>query len=215
MVFRDRADAGRQLAQRLMTLAGGDDLMVLGIPRGGVPVAYEVAKALHAPLDIFLSRKLGVPGHEELAFGAVAAGDGMFLDEEIIRGVGVSEEQITRIAAQVRQELERRAQLYRGGRPPLDVRGKTVILVDDGVATGASLYAAVQALRQMGPATLVVAVPVASQSACGRMEREADLLVAVQTPRDFYSVGQFYREFGQTPDEEVIGLLGESVKSGQ
>ena len=208
MAFKDRADAGRQLAQRLMTFAGRDDVLVLGIPRGGVPVAYEVANALHAPLDIFLARKLGVPGHEELAFGAVAAGDGMFLDDEIIRATGVSDQQIACVAARVRLELDRRAQAYRGGRAPLDVRGKTVILVDDGVATGASLYAALQALRNMHPETLVVAVPVASRAACGRLEREADMFVAVQMPRDFYAVGQYYREFGQTTDEEVIELLG-------
>src|SRR5579862_3015698 len=166
MTFKDRQDAGRQLAKRLMKYAGADDVIVLGIPRGGVPVAYEIATALHAPLDIFLSRKLGVPGHEELAFGAVAAGDGRFLDEEIIQAADISSEEIERITQATRAKLEERAHLYREGRRPLAVEGRTVILVDDGIATGASAYAAIHALRQMKPKKLVVAVPVAPNSTC-------------------------------------------------
>ncbi len=167
-MFRDRQEGGRKLAERLHAYANREDVIVLGIPRGGVPVAFEVARALHAPLDIFLSRKLGVPGQEELAFGAIAMGGTRVLDREIIEAVGISEEQIERITAKVKKELERRENLYRGARPPLRVKGLTALLVDDGIATGSSMRAAIHALRQMKPARVVVAVPVAPQSTCSR-----------------------------------------------
>jgi len=207
MMFKDRQDAGRQLARRLMRYAGREDVIVLGIPRGGVPVAFEIASALQAPLDIFLSRKLGVPGQEELAFGAVAAGDGRFLDQEIIQAAGISAAQIERITQETRRMLEERARLYRGGQAQLSVEDRTVILVDDGIATGASVYAAIHALREMKPKMLVVAVPVAPASTCNWLRSEADDLVVAYAPAHFYAVGQFYERFSQVADEEVVDLL--------
>lgn len=207
MTFKDRRNAGQLLAERLLKYANADDVTVLGIPRGGVPVAHEVAAALHAPLDIFLSRKLGVPGQEELAFGAVATGDGRLLDREIIHAAGISAAQIERITETTRALLEERARLYRGERPPLSVAGRTVILIDDGVATGASMYAAIQAVRQMNPKKLVVAAPVAPNSTYNWLRTEADELVIPRVPEYFYAVGQFYEHFSQTTDEEVIMLL--------
>jgi len=211
MIFKDRQDAGRQLAKRLMKYAVLGDLTVLGIPRGGVPVAFEIAAALRAPLDIFLSRKLGVPGQEELAFGAVAAGAGRFLDHEIIQAAGISAEQIERITQATRAKLNERARLYRGDQPPISIEGRTVILVDDGIATGASAYAAIQALREMKPKKLVVAVPVAPVSTCNwlrsSLRPNTDELVVAHTPAYFYAVGQFYNHFSQTTDEEVVLLL--------
>lgn len=213
MKFRDRVDAGRQLAERLKGFAGRDDTVVLGIPRGGVPVAFEIAKVLHAPLDILLSRKLGVPGHEEFAFGALAAGDGIYLDPHIIRAAGITKDQIVAITERTRKLLEERASLCRGSRPPLQVSGKVVILVDDGIATGASMIAAIHALREMKPKQLVVATPVAPLSTCLELECQADMLVVGQTPQEFYAVGQFYERFAQTPDEEVIELLRRAARS--
>jgi len=207
MIFENREDAGRQLVKQLAEFVDRQDAVVLGIPRGGVVVASEVARALHLPLDAFLSRKLGVPGHEELAFGAIAAGGGRYLDEEVVRAAHVSPEQIERVTAEVRQTLERRAALYRDDRPPLQVAGCAVILVDDGIATGASVYAAISALRQIKPAELVVAVPVAPASTCTWLRPLADRLVCLHAPRDFNSVGQFYRDFSQVDDEQVIDLL--------
>lgn len=211
MVFNDRSDAGRQLAEHLSSFADRDDVLVLGVPRGGVPVAYEVAKALHAPLDVFLSSKLGVPGHEELAFGAVAASGEVFLDEEIVKAAHVSAEQMERVAAETRRELERRSQRYRGGAAMPALHGKAVILVDDGVATGASLYAALKAVDVLKPAKLVVAVPVASRQAIARLQEESDACIAVHTPQHFYAVGRFYRDFRATSDEDVIRLLREGM----
>jgi putative phosphoribosyl transferase len=208
MVFRNREEAGRKLAEHLRAYANRKDVIVLGIPRGGVPVAFEVARALDAPLDIFLSRKLGVPGHEELAFGAIATGDTRVLDWEIIEAVGISEQQIEQITGQVKKELERRENLYRGSQPPLKVEGLTVILVDDGIATGSSMRAAINALRQMKPARLIVAVPVAPRLTCNLLRPQVDDLICVYTPTDFYAIGQFYEDFSQVPDEEVIRLLG-------
>jgi putative phosphoribosyl transferase len=207
MVFRDRQEAGRKLAAQLHAYANRKDVIVLGIPRGGVPVAFEVAKALDAPLDIFLSRKLGVPGQEELAFGAIATGGTRVLDREIIEGAGISEQQIEQITAKVKKELERRENLYRGAQPPLKVEGLTVLLVDDGIATGSSMRAAIDALRQMKPAQVVVAVPVAPLSTCNRLRPEVDKLICVDTPADFYAIGQFYEDFSQVADEEVTELL--------
>jgi putative phosphoribosyl transferase len=207
MIFEDRADAGRQLARRLESFADRPNVIVLGVPRGGVSVAFEVASALHAPLDVFLSRKLGVPGQTELAFGAVSAGDGRYLDGEIVRAAGISPEQIERVTAEVRRELDRRATLYRGDRPPLQVAGKTVILVDDGIATGASVYAAIQALRQMKPFALVLAVPVAPRSTWEWLRTFVDEVVCLDLPDPFYAVGAFYKNFAQVEDEEVIDFL--------
>jgi len=212
MVFRTRKEAGRKLAQRLLGYANRKDVVVLGIPRGGVPVAFEVAKALHAPLDIFLSRKLGVPGQEELAFGAIATGDTRVLDQEIIEAIGISEKEIDQITSKVKKELERRQNLYRGARPELKVEGLTVLLVDDGIATGSSMRAAINALRQMKPARVVVAVPVAPLSTCNRIRGEVDDLVCLYAPIDFYAIGQFYEDFSQTADEEVTELLHQAAE---
>lgn len=207
MKFINRADAGRQLATKLMKYSNKPNTIVLGIPRGGVVVAYQIAKTLHLPLDIFLSHKLSVPGHEELAFGAVAAGDGLFLDATIIRAVKIAPEEIDRIAQETRLMLDRRALAYRGGRTELALQGQTVILVDDGIATGASIFAAVHALREASIAKLVVGVPVVPHSTCKWLEAEVDELALVSAPIDFYAVGQFYENFDQTPDSEVIELL--------
>ncbi len=190
-----------------MHFAHRPNVIVLGVPRGGVSVAFEVAAALRAPLDIFLSRKLGVPGHAELAFGAISAGDGRYLDEEIVRAADISQQQIERITAEVRLELDRRAKLYRGDRPSLQIAGKTVILVDDGIATGASVYAAIQALRLMKPSALVLAVPVAPPSTWAWLRKFVDEIVCLDLPDPFNAVGAFYRNFAQVEDAEVIDLL--------
>jgi putative phosphoribosyl transferase len=207
MIFKDREDAGRQLANRLSPYANRNDVIVLGIPRGGVPVAFEIAQALNLPMDIFLSRKLGVPGREELAFGAIAAGDGRFLDREIIQALGISERQIERVTEKVKETLSQRAELYRGDRGPLQIEDRTVILVDDGIATGASIYAAINALQQMKPAKLVIAVPVAPPATCNWLRSVVDEVICISEPEQFYAVGQFYKQFSQVPDEEVIDLL--------
>jgi putative phosphoribosyl transferase len=207
MIFHNREDAGRQLAERLEVFAVPHVQLVLGIPRGGVSVAFQVTRKLHAPLDVFLARKLGVPGHEELAFGAMAVGGKPMLDEQVVHAAGISAQQIERIAAGTAATLNQRAKLYRGERPPMDVAGETVILVDDGIATGASILAAVRALRAQKPARLVVAVPVAPAATCAWLRREVDELICLHAPDDFYAVGQFYRDFSQVSDEEVASLL--------
>jgi putative phosphoribosyl transferase len=207
MIFANREDAGRQLAQRLTEYANSEDVLVLGLPRGGVPVAFEIARALRTPLDIFLSGKLGVPGQEELAFGAIAAGDGLYLDRQLIETTGISNEEITRITRATREKLEERAQLYRVGRTPRRIEGRTVILVDDGLATGASIYAAILALRQIKPRKLVIAVPVAPASTCAWLQPTVDELVVLYTPSPFYAVGQFYDNFSQVSDDQVVDLL--------
>jgi putative phosphoribosyl transferase len=212
VIFQDRAEAGSSLAKELRAYADRKDVLVLGIPRGGVVVAFEVAKALHAPLDIFLSRKLGVPGREELAFGAVSSGGVLLLDQEIVDVLEISREQVQRSAQAARDELVRRERLYRGGRPALGVKRRTVLLVDDGLATGSSMRAAIQALRQLKPARLVVAVPVAPEATCIRLRREVDELVCVQTPHFFYAIGQFYADFSQVTDEEVSELLARAAQ---
>jgi len=181
--------------------------MVLALPRGGVPVAYEVAKALNAPLDLFLVRKLGTPGHEELALGAIASGGVLDLNQDIIRALNIPNYLIEQISNQEYQELTRREQLYRAGLPPLDMRGKTVILVDDGLATGSSMRAAVSALRQLRPARIVVAVPVASEETCDAFRDLVDEIICAVTPMPFFAVGSWYEDFSQTTDEEVIDLL--------
>lgn len=207
MIFKDRHDAGRRLAKHLMSYANQPDVIVLGIPRGGVPVGFEIAMALHVPLDIFLSHKLGVPGQEELAFGAIAAGDGRFLDQEIIQAAGISSEEIERITQTTRAKLGERARLYRGNQPPVSVEGRIVILVDDGIATGASVFAAIRALRQMNPKKLVLAAPVAPISTCNWLRTNVDDLVIAYAPDNFYAVGQFYEHFSETTDEAVVLLL--------
>lgn len=207
MIFEDREDAGRRLAKELGEFANRKDVLVLGIPRGGVTVAFEIAQALQLPLDVFLSHKLGVPGQEELAFGAIAAGDGRYLEQRVIRAEGISPEQIERVTGEVKRMLDQRAVLYRGDRPRLQVGERTVVLVDDGIATGASMFAAVSALREMKPAMLLVAAPVAPASTCAWLRRMVDRLVCLYEPQDFYAVGQFYRNFSQVTDQEVIHLL--------
>jgi putative phosphoribosyl transferase len=207
MIFENRQDAGRQLAARLAEFADRPAAIVLGIPRGGVIVALEIAQALRLPLDIFLAHKLGVPGHEELAFGAIAAAGSRYLDEEVIREMHVSPEAIDLVTAQVRQLLNQRALLYRGRRPPLQLAGRTVLLVDDGIATGASVYAAILALRQIGPAAIVLAAPVAPASTCAWLRGSVDRLVCLHAPPDFHAVGQFFRDFSQVEDDEIVRLL--------
>jgi predicted phosphoribosyltransferase len=205
--FRNRTDAGRQLAERLAAYAERADVLVLALPRGGVPVGYEVARAHGAPLEVFLVRKLGVPGYQELAMGAVATGGVRVMNEEIVRGLGISEHEIDAGVAREVQELSRRERLYRGDRPPPDVGGRTVILVDDGLATGATMRAAIQALRQQQPARVVVAVPTASLDTCESLKAEADDVICAITPEPFFAVGHWYEDFTQTTDEEVRELL--------
>jgi putative phosphoribosyl transferase len=205
--FLDRTDAGHQLAEQLRHYANREDVIVLALPRGGVPVAYEVAHALHAPLDIFLVRKLGVPGHEELAMGAIASGGVKVLNHGVVRAMRIPEAAIDAAAAREMRELERREREYRDGRPPADVRGRTVILVDDGLATGATMLAAVNALRREGAARIVVAVPVSSKRACAEFRHQVDEVVCAEMPDDFQSVGEWYYDFSQTTDAEVRNLL--------
>jgi predicted phosphoribosyltransferase len=207
MLFLDRTDAGRQLAKRLAEYADRPDVVVLALPRGGVPVAYEVARALHAPLDVFLVRKLGVPGHEELAMGAIASGGVRVLNEEVVRSLQIPDEVIDEVAEAEQEELQRRERLYRGSRPAPDVRNRIVILVDDGLATGSTMRAAVAALRQSGPAQIVVAVPVGALETCAELQREADRIWCLQAPDPFYAVGLWYETFSQTTDQEVSEML--------
>jgi predicted phosphoribosyltransferase len=205
--FRNRTDAGRQLAEKLAAYTDRPDVLVLALPRGGVPVGHEVARALGAPLDVFLVRKLGVPGYEELAMGAVATGGVRVLNDGIVRGLGISEREIDAAVAREMEELARRERLYRGDRPPPDVAGRTVILVDDGLATGATMRAAVAGLRQQQPARIVVAVPTASPDTCEALKAEADEMICAITPEPFLAVGHWYEDFTQTTDDEVQDLL--------
>ena len=205
--FRNRTDAGRQLAAKLAAYANRPDVLVLALPRGGVPVGYEVARALGAPLDVFVVRKLGVPRYEELAMGAVATGGVRVLNDEIVRGLGISEREIDAAVGRELQELARRERLYRGDRPPPDVAGRTVIVVDDGLATGATMRAAIRALRQQEPRRIVVAVPTASPDTCEALKAEADDVVCAMTPEPFFAVGHWYEDFTQTTDDEVRDLL--------
>jgi len=205
--FRNRTDAGRQLAEKLAAYANRPDVLVLALPRGGVPVAVELARALGAPLDVFLVRKLGVPGYEELAMGAVATGGVRVLNDEIVRGLGISEHEIDAVVARELRELSRHDRLYRSDRPPSDVAGRTVILVDDGLATGATMRAAIAAVRQQQPARIVVAVPTASPDTCEALKAEADDVVCAMTPEPFLAVGHWYEDFTQTTDDEVRELL--------
>jgi putative phosphoribosyl transferase len=211
MLFRDRTEAGRRLAAKLMAYANRSDVLVLALPRGGAPVAYEVAQALHAPLDVFLVRKLGLPGHEELAMGAIASGGTRVLNQEVVSQLNISEEVIENVAAEEQQELTRRERAYRGERPVPNVHDRTVILVDDGLATGSTMRAAVAALRRQNPARIIVAVPVGSHETCAELEREADEVVCAGMPEPFYAVGLWYDDFTQTTDEEVHDLLARAA----
>jgi predicted phosphoribosyltransferase len=207
--FADRFDAGRHLAELLAQkgYADREDVIVLALPRGGVPVAYEVARRLHAPLDIFLVRKLGVPGQEELAMGAIATGDVVVVNPTILRVADVPREELERVIAQEREELHRREAAYRGSRPPPGVQGKAVILIDDGLATGASMRAAAEAVRHQNPARIVVAVPVAAAQSCDEFREVVDDVICGETPEPFTAVGIWYEDFSQTTDEEVRELL--------
>ena len=210
MIYRDRIDAGKQLALRLSEYANPDDVLVLALPRGGVPVAYEVAKALHAPLDIFLVRKLGVPGHEELAMGAISTGGVRVINADVVDYLRIPARAVDAVVDTELRELERRERLYRGSRAEPDVSGKTLILVDDGLATGSTMRAAVEALRQQNPARIVVAVPVSAPETCDEYRMGVDEIICAQTPEPFMGVGMWYRDFSQTTDEEVREILARS-----
>jgi putative phosphoribosyl transferase len=205
--FRDRAAAGRLLAEKLAAYGGRADVLVLALPRGGVPVAFEVAQALDAPLDVFVVRKLGVPGHEELAMGAIASGGAWVLNDDVVQALNIPGHLIKDVAERELGELHRRERIYRGGRPAIDVHRKVVILVDDGLATGSTMRAAVKALRRLGPDRIVVAVPTAAPSTCAELGLEADECICCITPDPFYAVGVWYEDFSQTTDEEVRELL--------
>jgi predicted phosphoribosyltransferase len=205
--FRNRIDAGRQLGARLADYADRPDVIVLGLPRGGVPVAAAVASALNVPYDVFMVRKLGVPGHEELAMGAIAEGGISVLHQELIRSLAIPDSRVEQITAQEQIELDRRARAFRGARPPPRVTGRTVILIDDGLATGASMEAAILALRVQEPARIVVAVPVGARETCSRLSQIADDVVSVEMPEPFYAVGAWYDDFSQMTDDEVVRHL--------
>jgi len=213
MRFRDRSEAGQRLARELAPYADQEGVTVLALPRGGVPVAYEVAKKLNAPLDVFLVRKLGVPGQEELAMGAIASGGVRVLNRDVVALAGVTENVIEAVAARETWELERRERVYRRGRPALSLTGRVVILVDDGLATGASMRAAVRAVQSQGPARIVVAVPTAPPDTCESLGREVDEVICVLRPDRFRSVGTWYDDFSQTTDAEVQQLLDETFRS--
>ena len=213
MSFEDRFEAGRVLASKLGEFSGRNDVVVLALPRGGVPVGYEVARALRAPLDVFVVRKLGTPGQEELAMGALASGGVTVLNREVIQALGIPQQTIEAVVAREERELERREREYRGQRPAASVRGRTAILVDDGLATGSSMRVAAKALRKEAAAEIVVAVPVASASTCSEFELEVDKVVCATTPEPFSAVGQWYRNFSQTTDEEVRDLLARSASA--
>ena len=205
--FANRTEAGRLLAEKLEKYANRNDVIVFGLPRGGVPVAYEVAKRLHVPLDVFIVRKLGVPGFEELAAGAIASGSVRVLNEDVMRAIPYGDAAIEAVTAKETVELQRREQIYREGRPAPDLRGNVVMLVDDGLATGATMRAAVKALRQSGAAKIVVAVPVGPPDTCREIAQEADETICLSTPEFFQAVGQYYQDFSQTSDDDVRKLL--------
>lgn len=206
-MFRDRREAGDVLAQKLASYRDRDDLLVLGLARGGVPVGWQVARALRAPLDVFLVRKLGVPQWRELAMGALASGGGVVINDGLVRSLGITDEQVRAAIERETEELHRRESAYRGDRPPIDVAGKTVILVDDGIATGASMLAAIRAVRANNPSQIVVAVPVGPPSTCRQLATEADDVVCATMPPGFEAVGQVFDDFHQVSDEEVRELL--------
>ena len=208
--FDDRRDAGRRLAQLLLRSRPAGDIVVLGLPRGGVPVAWEIARALDATLDVFLVRKLGTPGHPELAMGAIASGNTRVINGEVVQALGIDREQIEAVARREQSELERRDAVYRQGRVLPSLAGRTVILVDDGLATGSTMKAAVQAVRQHAPSRVIVAVPVGAPETCRALREIADEVICAQMPSSFAAVGQWYRDFSQTSDDEVIALLSTS-----
>ncbi len=210
-MFKDRSAAGLELAKRLQVEGYEGSALVLALPRGGVPVAFEVAKTLHAPLDVFVVRKLGTPGQEELALGAIASGGAQVMNDDLVARLGISEERIADVLERERAELARRERLYRGSRLPPQPEGRTVILIDDGLATGASMRAAVEALKQQRPAKLVVAVPVAAPNTCAALALEVDHIICATTPAPFYGVGRWYTSFPQTSDAEVQALLEEAA----
>lgn len=213
--FRDRKEAGRLLGEELRKRYGRrEEALVLALPRGGVPVGYEVAKALGAALDVFIVRKLGFPGHEELAMGAIASGGVLVLNDDVLRYAPVPQRAIDAVAEREQRELERRERAYRGAKPPLDVAGKSVIIVDDGLATGSTMRAAVRALHKMNAAEVIVAVPVAAPETCDEFRAEVDEIVCLRTPSPFQAVGLWYEDFSQTTDEEVHELLGNSSPAG-
>lgn len=209
--FANRVEAGRLLAESLSHYRDRDDVIVLGLPRGGVPVAAEIAHALRAPFDVFVVRKLGVPGHEELAMGAIATGGIRLVNDDVVVPLGIPANVIDSVASSEQIELERREQLYRGNRAPIGLTGKTVILVDDGLATGSTMRAAVMAVRKQQPLRLIVAVPVGASQTCNDLAREADDVVCVRTPDPFVAVGLWYRDFTPTSDHEVRALLGKET----
>jgi len=213
--FPNRAEAGRRLAEKLEQYAGRDDVIVLGLPRGGVPVAYQVAQRLGVPLDVFIVRKLGVPGFEELAAGAIASGGVRVLNEDVLRALPNADEIIESVTAKETAELERREKSYRDDRPAPELRDRVVILVDDGLATGATMHAAVKALRQRDVAKIVVAVPVGPPDTCREFEDEADETICATAPEFFQAVGQYYEDFSQTSDEEVRDLLSRAAEDRQ
>jgi putative phosphoribosyl transferase len=210
--FRDRYEAGRALAHKLDKYRGREDVLVLALPRGGVPVAFEVARYLNAPLDIYLVRKLGVPGHEELALGAIASGGVRVLNHDVVYMTGIDEQGIDAIAEREQKEIERRERAYRDGAPATEIKGKTIILIDDGLATGATMLAAARAILKQAPARLVVAVPVSSSEACDYFRREVGETVCAETPQQFRAVGEWYEDFSQTTDVEVRNLLARAAR---
>jgi predicted phosphoribosyltransferase len=216
MQFANRIEAGRLLAKKLGLYANRPDVVVLALPRGGVPVAYEVAQALNLSLDVFVVRKLGVPGHEELAMGALASGNVLVLNDDVIHYLGIPDYMIDQVAAREKRELERREKLYRGESEPLSVTGRTVLVVDDGLATGSTMRAAVSALKKLGPTSIVVAAPVAARETCESFKTEVDsTCICVMSPEPFDGVGRWYRDFSPTTDEEVCYLLQEAKGAGR
>ncbi len=211
MYFRNRTEAGQVLARRLQQYKNQPDVLILGLPRGGVPVAYEVARELNAPLDVFIVRKLGVPGHEELGMGAIATGGVRTLHEGIIREIGISPQTIEAVSAREQAELERRERLYRGDRPAPTIKGRTVVIVDDGLATGSTMKAAIQAVRQQDPRQVIVAVPTAPSETCEQLKESADHVVCALTPEPFFSVGGSYADFTQITDGEVRDLIASAA----
>lgn len=213
MIFRNRQDAGQQLATRLAFLGDTPKVIVVGIPRGGVVVAAEIARALTAPLDVFIAHKLGAPFNPELAMGAITSTGEIVLDELLIDDLRLSENEIAREIKHQRAEIARRLQAYRGDRPPLDLKNKIVVVVDDGIATGSTMLAALRAVRQMEPARVILAIPIGARDAVERLARECDQVVALETPEPFWAVGRYYARFEQTSDEQVIALLEQAEKN--
>ena len=206
MIFSDRGEAGRILASKLTNYKGRSDAVILALPRGGIPVAYEIAKELGLPVDVFVVRKLGVPGQEELAMGAIATGDMRIINYGVVEQLGITQQTLDEVTDREHQELRRREQLYRGERPPLELRGRSVILVDDGIATGSTMRVAIAALRQLSPARIVVAVPVATPETCEQIGAEVDEIICA-APQQLYAISQGYERFEQTTDEQVRDLL--------